>query len=198
MSLTTRRALRIGGTVVFALLLGLGVIGGGTLMAGHTYTLPHPAATDPVLAVAMHKLAKSARWTVVHVLYGRCQCSRLIIDAIASGLRPPDVTEMVVAVEPGADWATRLGRRGIPIVTTDQAALKRDYGVEAAPLLVVLDPSGQVVYSGGYTSRKQGPEIEDVAIVAAVRAQKVPKTLPVFGCATARELANALDPLGLK
>jgi hypothetical protein len=55
-----------------------------------------------------------------------------------------------------------------------------------------------VVYSGGYTSRKQGPEIEDVAIVAAVRAQKVPKTLPVFGCATARELASALDPLGLK
>jgi hypothetical protein len=167
-------------------------------MAGHTYTLPHPAATDPVLAGAMHRLVKSAGWTVVHVLYGRCRCSRLIIDAIASGPRPPNVTEMVVAVDPGADWATRLGQRGIPIVPTDQAGLKRDYGVVAAPLLVVLDPSGQVVYSGGYTSRKQGPEIEDVAIVAALRAQTVPKTLPVFGCATASDLAKALDPLGLK
>lgn len=176
----------------------LAVVAGGTLMAGHTYTLPHPLATDPALAAALAPFATGPRWTLVHVLYGRCRCSHAILDEIAEGPRPPDVAEVVLAVDPPADWAARLGRRGVTLVVTDQAGLKRDYGIEAAPLLVVLAPGGGVAYSGGYTSRKQGPDIEDLAIVAALRSRAVPQTLPVYGCATARELARAIDPLGIK
>jgi hypothetical protein len=143
-------------------------------------------------------LRTAPRWTLVHVLYGRCQCSRLILEAITEGPRPPDVTEVVLAVDPGADWASRLGKRGATLTTTDQLGLERDYGIQGAPLLVVLDPDGAVAYSGGYTRRKQGPAIEDLAIVASLRAHAQPATLPIYGCATANELARGIDPLGIK
>lgn len=197
MSSLVRGAGRLAGKVAYALLLAAALVVGGTLMAAHTYSLPHPEASDPGLAAAMRPFA-SSRWTLVHALYGRCRCSARIIGELTSGPRPPDVAEIVVAVDPGPDWAERLGRRGIRLVTTDAIALKRDFAIEAAPLLVVLAPNGAVAYSGGYTSHQQGPEIEDVQIVNALRGRTVPVTLPVFGCATARELASAIDPLGIK
>lgn len=195
---------RMAGKLAFAAVLAHSMVVGATLMAGHFFTLPRPAQGDPRLQREMRALAAAtrpaggARWTMVHVLYGRCRCSSRIFDAIAAGPRPSDVDEVVLAVDPVETWAARTAARAIPIVPVDRESLERRFGIEAAPLLVVLDPAGSVAYAGGYTQRKQGPEIEDLSIVAALRSGRHPRELPLYGCATALELAAALDPLGVK
>jgi hypothetical protein len=68
-------------------------------------------------------------------------------------------------------------------------------GIEAAPLLVVLNPQGQLAYSGGYTQRKGGPEIEDTTILAKVQQAMPPTSLPIFGCAVSERLKRELSIL---
>jgi hypothetical protein len=62
----------------------------------------------------------------------------------------------------------------------------------------VLDADDRVRHLGGYTQRKRGPEIRDVEILAALSAGSRPDELPLYGCATGVELANQLDPMGLR
>ena len=72
------------------------------------------------------------------------------------------------------------------------------YGLEAAPVFVVADPEGELRYVGGYTTRKQGLDNRDLAIITELRAGHDQRELPLFGCAVSRSLQQLLDPLGLR
>src|SRR5439155_17055472 len=84
----------------------------------------------------------------------------------------------------------------LDVVTPDQ--LVERYHIEAAPLLVIVDPHDAVRYVGGYTPRKQAADIRDVAVIAAVRRGEPVEPLPTFGCAVGRALRSKLDPLGVR
>ena len=68
-------------------------------------------------------------------------------------------------------------------------------GVEAAPILIVIDPSGVVRYAGGYTERKQGPVVADIRILRATERGDAPVALPIFGCAVSERLRGELSTL---
>jgi hypothetical protein len=68
------------------------------------------------------------------------------------------------------------------------------YDLQAAPLLVVADPTDTVRYLGGYTSRKQGADVRDLGVIAATRFGLTVPPLPAFGCAVASELRARLNP----
>lgn len=84
--------------------------------------------------------------------------------------------------------------------TTDGETLLKSTGLQATPVLVLIDPQGRVAYSGGYANGRPGSgvAIDDLAIWNKAVANETQKSKPVFGCANGQHLRRALDPLHLK
>jgi hypothetical protein len=168
------------------------VLGAG-MLARHLVALP-AAEVDrvgPALA-ALRVDPERGQWLAVHVLYAECQCSQRIVDHLVHSVRPTGWSEIVLWTGKGAA-DPELERRGFRVLPVSREVLAQD-GLEAAPLLVALDPSDHVRYVGGYTERKQGPGIEDLRILQASRDSTV-AGLPVFGCAVSDRLRRALGHL---
>jgi hypothetical protein len=168
------------------------VVGAG-LLARHVVALPAPNQ-DPRLSRSLRELrrAGTSGWLAVHVLYAECRCSQRIVAHLGSTQRPAGWQEVVLWVgETAPDPALVRGfdvRRSSP----EQLA---QLGVEAAPLLVVLAPSDVATYVGGYTDRKQGPDIRDLQIFRDAERSSPFSALPVFGCAVSERLKSALAAL---
>jgi hypothetical protein len=185
--------------------VALCIVLGGYLLAGHLLTLPTPSLADPELhqAIAANRRSdQRGRWLVLHVLSEDCQCSRRVLDHLLADPRPPGVAERIVLVtdDPAGSRApiAAIRERGfdLDVVTPDDLVAR--YHVEAAPLLVIVDPGDAVRYVGGYTPRKQAADIRDVAVIAAVHRGEAVEPLPAFGCAVGRALSSKLDPLGVR
>jgi hypothetical protein len=202
---TAKRWIRLATRAGMALwVLGLAAIV-AMLMVGHVVALPRPDSADGELAAALAALRAQAppsalgppAWMAVHVLGAECGCSRRIAEHLLDGARPAGVSEVVLLVGHDEELTAKLqGRMSVVEVTPEE--LGRRFHIEAAPLLLAVDPAGTVRYSGGYTDRKRGPEIEDVKILADLTQGREVKTIPVFGCAFGESLKKNLDPLGLK
>lgn len=188
--------------VAFAVWLVLCTVGAGTLMASHWYTLPKPSADDARMLGALDRLRPAdaeGRWFAVHVLYSSCPCSVRVLDHLFSRPRPDDLVEVVLLVEPDTDLETRARAAGFSVTVVTPEALASAFGIEAAPLMLVQDPAHRLRYSGGYTERKQDPDIRDLAILQALRDETSHTVdLPLFGCAVSLRLQDVLDPLKLK
>src|SRR3569623_1995980 len=85
-----------------------------------------------------------------------------------------------------------------PRASNSRDELKSVNNIPAAPIMVVADPHGIIRYAGGYTARKQGPDISDVAVITAVMQQHPAAPIPLFGCAVSATLSAMLAPLGIK
>ncbi len=186
--------------IAFATWLVLCTVGAGTLMASHWYTLPKPSPSDVRVAAQLERLRPDgAEWFAAHVLYSSCPCSVRVLDHLFSSARPKDVAEVILLVEADAAIEARAAEAGFPVTVVTPDALRDDYGIEAAPLMLVQDASRRIRYAGGYTERKQGPDIRDLAILESIRDESSHTVeLPLFGCAVSLELQNVLDPLKIK
>lgn len=179
-----------------------------SLMTDHWAPLPTPTAADELLARGVASLRASlpgtsstdpANWTLVHVLYADCGCSRRVVDHIAERPAAVDLHEVVLMVgEPDEDFREACRSRALPTVELTRAELAERFGIEAAPLFVVVDPTGRPVHVGGYTERKQGLAFRDLEVAAQLRAGAVVEAAPVYGCGVSDSLQQALDPLGIK
>jgi hypothetical protein len=183
---------RLGGVAVttwFAVMVALGA----GLLAKHVVALPTPSHTKLEATVAsLRDTAERGRWLAVHVLYSQCRCSRRVAEHLASTARPDDYVEMILWVGDG-EVPHELGAR-FDVRRVDAADLA-GYGIEAAPILVAVDPGGHVHYAGGYTSRKQGPEVDDRRLLREARASDNVAPLPIFGCPTSDRLIAELSAL---
>ena len=187
--------------IALGLWVAVVVVVGGLLLAPHLVALPAPAATDPHLRTALARELSSGRWSVAHIMYRSCACSRRTIAHLVTRLRPAELEETVIMVDDtGAagpeDRALRAAGFHVTVITP--TTLRERFHVEAAPLLVVGRPDGELAYVGGYNRRKQSRAYEDLAIINDLRTQTARTSLPIFGCATSERLAGALDPLGLR
>ena len=187
--------------VFSAWVLGFVVVG-AYLLAPHLLTLPSSDAAASVTRrfTAPRLPGERGRWLLVHVLDEDCACSLRVLDHLLTTPRPVDVVERVVLIARSGNAprvaAIRARHFDLDVVTPEQ--LGERYHLEAAPLLVVVDPSDTVRYLGGYTTRKQASDVRDVAIAAAVvRGERV-TPLPTFGCAVGASLRTTVDPLGLR
>lgn len=201
-----------GGTLRGARVLGVGqlvfaawclvlLVAVGSLMAGHWYTLPRPEPGDPRLARGLNALrgpTEGDHWLAAHVLYAECRCSRRILDHLLQSRRPEWVVEKIVLVGPHPEYERRARAAGFVVEIVGKAELAERFGLVAAPLLAIVNPTGSVVYSGGYTDRKQGPNIRDIELIEQARRTGAASELPLFGCAVSARLQELLDPLRLK
>ncbi|MFZ5476536.1 MAG: hypothetical protein ACOZNI_07130 [Myxococcota bacterium] len=76
-----------------------------------------------------------------------------------------------------------LAAAGYTLERVDAAAYAARFGLEAAPILVVLDAGGALAYAGGYYDVPAAVRALDVSLLDAVRGGERPAALPVFGCA---------------
>ena len=175
------------------------------MLIDHLLTLPAPTATDMALhqAIANQRHADQRdRWLVFHVIAEGCGCSQRVLDHLLADRRPADVVERIVFVteQPSGAASTiaAIRTRGfdLDVVTPDELGAR--YQIEAAPLLVIIDPGDTVRYVGGYTPRKQAADVRDVAVIEATRRGAVVKPLPAFGCAVGRALRSKLDPFRIR
>jgi hypothetical protein len=192
--------MRVGARLLLGAWAALAFVVAASLMAAHTYTLPTPAVADDTFVGAIDTLRErdDTGWLVVHVLYAECRCSQRIFDHLLGSTRPADVTEKVLLVGQRDDFAASARARGIAVVNVTPRELAAHYRIESAPLLLVVDPAGDVRYAGGYTERKQGPEIEDVELIERLLREESTTPLPLFGCAVSERLQAILDPLGIE
>lgn len=172
----------------------------GILMGAHLLTLPRPDGADPVLVAELEALRPAgADIHAVHVMYTECGCSRRILDHLASRAPLEGTAETVLLVGEDAEFEAAVRASGFTVIPVAQEALRERFHIEAAPLLVISDAQAQVRYLGGYTTRKRGYDIRDVALIAGVRDGASPsEELPLYGCATNRELQQTLDPIGVR
>jgi hypothetical protein len=198
--LPTRRLLVYGGLAVW---VAACVVVGAYLLASHLLTLPTPATGDPELhrAIAAHRHADQRdRWLVLHVVFDDCKCSQRVLAHLLATPRPAGVVERVVYIteHPAEASTAEIAAHGfdLDVVTPDRLAA--DYHIEAAPLLVIVDPHDTVRYAGGYTPRKQADDVRDLAVISAVVHGEPVESLPAFGCAVGSSLRSTLDPLGVR
>jgi hypothetical protein len=170
---------------------------GACLMVSHWVPLPNSTANQLTHENALLR-ADDGRWTVFHFLYTECPCSRRVLEHLLARSPRQDVDEQIVLIGHDPDLAARAQANGFKVDHVAAIDLKSKYGVEAAPLLVVVDPTSQICYSGGYTNRKRGFEVQDTTIVSKLLAGKAVETLPVYGCAVSKSLQTIVDPLRIK
>jgi hypothetical protein len=128
----------------------------------------------------------------VHVLYSDCRCSQRVAEHLATTERPQGWSEIVLWIGDDAPPAGLAQRFDLRRATAAELA---SYGVESAPSMILADPAGNIRYAGGYTDRKQGPVIEDLRILTAVRRSEDVSNLPLFGCAVSARLKSDLAVL---
>jgi hypothetical protein len=169
------------------------------LMVGHWVVLPHPAKDDSQWAerLSATRSKPESEWTVFHFLYGNCPCSRRVLDHVLTRKPIDGIRELIVFI--GDDSEIKSAKKcGFEVECVTPEILKERYGVEAAPLLVVADPSSKIRYSGGYTARKQSLDIQDREIIERILSGESLSDLPLFGCAVSSKLKFLVDPLRLK
>lgn len=169
------------------------------MMGRHSIPLPAQKASDQQVASALgaHRTPSQAdRWMMVHVFFSSCPCSRRLAEYLVAGQRPEDLAEHVLLVGDDPEWRARAQARGLSVHVIEPEELDAFYHLQAAPLLVVLDPLDRVRYLGGYTTRKQGIGVQDLEILQNVRQDITVEALPLFGCAVSRELRRIVDPTG--
>jgi thioredoxin-related protein len=173
-----------------------------TLLASHWSALPTVAVSArQKTAMALSHLRSAAdqnRWMAVHVLYAECRCSQRIFDHLFASARPRDTAEKILLVGQAPDQVARARRGGFDVHPVTAEALANRFFVQSAPMLIVLDDTDTLRYAGGYTERKQGPDIRDTALIEGLISRAQVNELPMFGCAVSEALQQVLDPLGVK
>jgi hypothetical protein len=175
------------------------IVIGALLLARHLLTMPTPGVGDPVLRAAIHaqRRADQRGWLVLHVLYDACGCSARVLDHLLHTTRPSGIAERVVYIAEDPVVPTlrhELRARGFELDVVSPEQLRARYDLEAAPLLVIVDPTDDVRYLGGYTSRKQGADVRDLGVIAMTRLGLTVPALPAFGCAVGAALRARLNP----
>ncbi|MCR9159609.1 MAG: hypothetical protein ACE37F_04620 [Nannocystaceae bacterium] len=198
MSTALQRWALVGGVALWA---GFSIMAQTTLMAGHWYTLPSPDPGDGELQQSLAALVPAraeGSWAAVHVLYSACRCSQRVFDHLFESPRPDGVYETVLLVGADEEIERRAAAAGFDVRVLTPEALESEFGIVSAPLLLVLGPSAELRYAGGYTERKQGYDVQDVQIIETLQAGDDPAELPLYGCGVSKELQQLLDPMGLK
>ena len=170
----------------------LSSLGSVTLLARHVVPLPAGAVSDVRLGALR---AEPTRWLMVHVLYARCRCSEQIVHHLARRGPSGDASEVVLWIGSRAALETELQGAGFSLLRVGAEELLPRFGVEAAPLLVILDPDNVARYRGGYTDRKQAYPVRDTELLRDAMGGAAPVALPVFGCAISQRLRELIDPL---
>jgi hypothetical protein len=168
---------------------------GAQFLRLHLIPLPAPSA-----AIHQPETPATNGWQLTHILALHCPCSQRIADHLITRGPLPNTLEQVWLLSPNPDLARSLTTRGFTVSQVDPDRLAATTGIQGGPWLLIHNPSGTLVYSGGYAPRplNNPAEAMDLQLLAAAQNGQSPTPFPSFGCAASHDLQKSLDPLGLK
>ena len=176
----------------------LAVLAGSVLMSYHA---PFREPSAKILALAGGTPAGKPQWRAIHILSGSCGCSQRVMRHLLERRPFPAIHEEVLLVDgpesylPGSKTlAAKLGDDGFKVRRIPLANIPEESGLRGVPLLVFASPQDEVVYLGGYGSAGD----KDGAILDQIRLHRVPKSLPILGCAIGSRLRRRADPFHWK
>lgn len=174
------------------------VVGMASLMLSHVFAMPVPSDERRLVEALQQWRRSSDKPFAVHVIYQNCSCTDLLVEELfARG--PRDGWEEVIAFVDAPRARKQLAEaHAFASVSLDSKQLKEALGIEAAPVLVVLDSDNQLAYVGGYFQTPATIDPQDAAILRGLERHNSLKLLPIYGCAVSAELQSQTDPLGIK
>ncbi len=173
-----------------------------TIMMGkHSIPLPMPELSSEEVAHALGEHREETQeptWMMTHVFLSTCPCSKRLADYLVDKARPSHVEEHIILIGDDPQWRKQATAKGFKVHVVTHEELDQHYHIKAAPLLIIMDENDKIMYSGGYTSRKQGLDIQDISILSQLQTDdSAMHALPLFGCAVSRQLQKTVDPTGL-
>jgi len=167
------------------------------LSVKHLAPLPEPDDAALLTRAALQLRHSPNEDFLVHVIYADCSCARALFSHLVARGPFPGAEELILFV--GADAAKQAAaeRSGFEFTTISAQDLTTRFGLEAAPVLIVFDPAGKLMYAGGYYAHPATIDPMDERIYAQLAAAGKVEPLPVFGCAVSARLQKSLDPLRL-
>jgi hypothetical protein len=186
---------------LFSVWAAIVIVPSAYMMAGHLLTLPVPAEGDPRVAAAVDATRapdERGRWLAVHIMNEDCGCSQRLMTYLLSRRALADVRERIVLIGHDDALAKRARDAGFGFEELGPAELTQRYLAESAPMLMVANPAGKLLYVGGYADRRRGPDTKDLDVIHHLQRGERVEKLPLFGCAVSEKLQEDLDPLGLK
>jgi hypothetical protein len=180
---------------IFAASILVSVLLGSSLTGLHTPFQTNATGT----ALLASDFAPSSAWRAIHVLSAGCQCSMGVAQHLLERGTIAGLYETVLFAAQNDGLSARLRAAGFRTVAVSGDRLEQKYGLAGAPWLLLVSPSGAIVYQGGYASDALARSgYRDVGLWERVTRGEHPEALPVFGCALSRRLQRASDPLLLK
>jgi hypothetical protein len=165
------------------------VIAVAVLMRSHMPFRPGRAAAGP-------EERRDGRWQLVYILGAGCSCSTQVAEHLAKRQKLAGLEEKVVTVGETGGAVRQLARLGWDVHPKSAEEVRYLYGARAAPLLVVIDPDGQIRYAGGLARSSGAREgYQEVWIARRIQTGRAIPALPAFGCALQfGNAAGGIDP----
>jgi hypothetical protein len=136
----------------------------------------------------------TGRWQAVYILGADCPCSTRVAAHLAHSTRMVDADEQVayVGTEPQAEAMLEqsglkqsgLRQSGLRLARYSAEQAFDRFGARSAPLLLFIDPSGVIRYSGGFARRNDFRDgFQEARLWTELRETGSVESLPAFGCA---------------
>lgn len=161
----------------------------------------HSAAFRSPIDERAAKLAPlQSTWRIVHIFSPECGCSKILTGRLLERGPSTDASELVVMAGKDEGLESSLAQRGFDVKVVDPETLADEFDVAGVPWMIVLDPKGEVAYSGGYADRPIDDRTiaRDLEVLSKAKEGKAPRALASFGCAVSERYKKLSDPFGFK
>jgi hypothetical protein len=162
---------------------------------GYSSTPGTTAATPVRIPDALRAQSGNRTFQLILFAHPRCPCTRATLTELAILLEinhdPVSVEVrfirpkgMPAGWEQTAHWRTAAAIPGVDVFGDEDGAVARRLGAETSGQVVLYDPNGHLLFSGGIT-RARGQDGESAgrrAILMLLSGKVTPADAPVFGC----------------
>ncbi len=139
------------------------------------------------------------KWSQLHFLGADCECSKNIFNSLMNRSPLLDINEQIFVIGKNDLWIKQLKAKGYSVENGEMENFSKHFSINAVPQLSILDEKQNLLYSGGYTS-KRGPAstVEDQSILAELIKHHTTQERPIFGCLNGSVNRRIADPMSLK
>jgi hypothetical protein len=148
------------------------------------------------------ELSNIQGYKIVHVLGEGCGCSEFVSEYLYERGKKLGLNELVYFIGNEESLKSNLRVKGFDTsFHTFESIRKKKLKTEGVPYFQIYNTENKLVYSGGYDNKMitKYTKFKDLEILKSLQIYKTTdKSLPVYGCATSKNIQELIDPFQLK